>query len=472
MPSSSDRGDPLRPLRRGDRLSLPQQIRMVLQLSFPAIMAQLSTVVMQYIDAAMVGQLGADGSAAIGLVSSSTWLLNGVCLTAFAGFSVLVAQCIGAGDEKRARRLVKEAFVLGLCVSTVLMLLGAALSGAVPRWLGGEERICRDASRYLLVFVLSLPLVEMDYVAADMLRSSGNMRVPSLLNILMCLLDVIFNFFLIFPAREVWGMALPGAGLGVLGAALGTVLARAVTGSIMVAYLLRRCPMLRLRREEPFELSRTDFRLNFRIALPAVIERLLLAGAQIVCTSIVAPLGTVALAANTLTVTAESLCYMPGMGIGTASATVIGQSIGAGRDDLTRRLGWLCTGLGVCVMSVIAVVMYFAAPWMIGLMTPEAVVVEQGAKLLRTVAFAEPFFAMSLVCSGVFRGAGDTKMSSLMSFVSMWLVRLPMASWAAKHYGIGGVWFSYSVELCFRGCIFLARQTFHHWEDTMKKPAG
>lgn len=471
MSTRTDRRDPLLALRRGDPLSPARQMAMVLRLSLPAILAQLSTVVMQYIDAAMVGRLGAGETAAIGLVSSSTWLFGGLCGAVFSGFTVMAAQSIGAGDEKSARNLMKEAFVLGLSFALLLSLLGTAVSKALPGFLGADAAIWQDASHYFLVYVLSLPLVEINYISSAMLQASGNMRVPSLLNVLMCALDVVFNFFLIFPGRTLAGFTLPGAGLGVLGAALGTALSQAVTSLLMLWFLLRRSPMLRLRRGEKMQLVREHFRENIRIAIPVAVEESVMCGAHIVFTGIVAPLGTVELAAHSFAVTAESLCYMPGYGIATASATIIGQSIGAKRDDLTRRLGWRCTLLGVTVMGTAGALMYIAAPWMIGFLSREAQVVAMGTAMLRMVVFTEPFYAVSIVSSGVFRGAGDTLVPSLMNFVSMWLVRLPLAAWLAPKLGLRGVWIAMCVELLFRGCIFMARLALHDWENTMKKPA-
>jgi len=183
-------------------------------------------------------------------------------------------------------------------------------------------------------------------------------------------------------------------------------------------------------------------------------------------------LGTVSLAANTLALNTESICYLPGFGIGSAASTVVGQSIGAKRDDLTRRLGWLCVGLGAAFMGFTGMLMYFAAPWLMSLLTPDAEVVVLGAQMLRIVAFVEPFYAVSLVCAGVFRGAGDTRVVTVLSFVSMWLVRLPMARYLAPRRGLRGVWIAMSLELAFRGVIFLCRLAFHRWENTMKKSAG
>ena len=185
-------------------------------------------------------------------------------------------------------------------------------------------------------------------------------------------------------------------------------------------------------------------------------------------TKIVAPLGTVAIAANSFSVTAESLCYMPGYGIGSAATTLIGQSIGAGRKDLTKRFGWLTTGLGMLIMTGSGILLYIFAPFMIGLLSPDPEIRELGAAVLRIEAFAEPMYAASIVATGVFRGAGDTFIPSCINLFSMWCVRIPLGAFLAPRFGLHGVWFAMCVELCVRGVLFLIRLSGKKWQKSAR----
>ncbi len=457
------RNDYLSRLRDGEKLSVGNQMQMVAQLSLPAIMAQISSIVMQYIDASMVGRLGSAQSASIGLVASSTWLFGGLCSAVYAGFTVLAAQSIGAKDEKGARQLMKESLCVSFLFALFMGILGAALSSVWPVWLGGGTDIVGDASRYFLVYVLFLPVVHLSNASGAMLQASGNMKTPSVLHVLMCLLDVVFNLLLIFPESHVFGIRIPGANLGVTGAALGTALAQAVVLLLMLFFLLVKSPMLHLRKGEGLHFSLQHFKAAFRISVPVAAESMVMSGAQVLSTGIVAPLGTVSIAANSFGVTAESFCYMPGYGIGSAAATIIGQSIGAKRHDLTKKLGWINIALGVGVMTVTGAMMYLLAPYMIGLLSPDPEVVALGTKILRIEAFAEPFYAASIVASGVFRGAGDTLKPGLMNLCSMWLVRLPLAAFLAPRIGLTGVWIAMAIELTTRGTLFLIRMIRGKW---------
>ena len=443
-------------------------MRLTAYLSAPAVMAQLSSIAMQYIDASMVGSLGANASASIGLVSTTTWLFWGLCAAAATGFSVQVAHRIGAGDFAGARKVLRESVAATFIFGSLLAAVGVSIGGALPGWLGGDEAIRHDSSVYFRIFSLFLPALQLNFLAGGMLRCSGNMRVPSLLNVLMCLLDVVFNFFLIFPTRQMeildFSFVVPGAGLGVEGAALGTVLAELATGGGMMWYLCLRSPLLKLSGERGLLVPRKDtLRKAVRIALPMGFEHAAICGAQIMTTVIVAPLGIVAIAANSFAIIAESLCYMPGYGIADAATTLVGQSVGAGRQGLARKLAGMTVGIGMAVMAVMGLVMYLAAPQMIGVMTPDAEIRSLGTAVLRIEAFAEPMFAASIVAYGAFVGAGDTLVPSFMNFFSMWAVRLTLAALLAPVLGLRGVWIAMCAELCFRGAIFLLRLWRGNW---------
>lgn len=437
----------------------------VIALSIPAILAELSSMAMQYIDAAMVGSLGASASAAIGLVSTSTWLLGGLCISVANGFSVQVAHLIGGGDAASARRVLRQALVVALLFGGVLSALGISASSGLPVWLGGDLEIQADASRYFFIYACAIPAVQIRQLAGSMLQCSGNMRTPSILNAAMCGLDVIFNSLLIFPqiSLPILKIVIPGAGLGVTGAALGTALAEWVTAFLMITAVCFRSPSLHLRRGESWRLERSCMRKAARIAVPMAFEHSVMCGAQIASTRIVAPLGTISVAANSLAVTAESLCYMPGYGIAAAATTLVGQSLGAGKRDLARRYARLSVLLAAMVMTGLAVLMFLLAPDVFMLLTPDPAVQSLGAFVLRIEAFAEPLYAVSISASGAMRGAGDTLVPSVLNLVSMWGVRITVAAFLAPRLGLAGVWLAMCAELCVRGILFLVRLLRERW---------
>jgi len=323
--------------------------------------------------------------------------------------------------------------------------------------------VVADAYRYFLIYALSLPIFQVCHTASGMLQASGNMRAPSIMHIVACLLDVVFNFLFIFPTRQVGSVTVWGADLGVAGAALGTLAAHVVIAFPMLYFLLVRSPLLHLRRGEKWQIQGSYLKEGARIAWPMALQQAVTNGAQIVSTSIVAPLGNIAIAANSFAVTAESVAYMPAFGIAAAATTLIGQSVGARRADLTRKLGWLTLWFGMGLMVIVGGLLYLAAPFMMRLLSPDMQVVALGTQVLRIEAFAEPFYGASIIATGIFRGAGDTAVPSLFNFISMWAVRLPLAAVLAARIGLHGVWIAMAIELTVRGILFLIRMKGRKW---------
>ena len=438
-------------LSRGDKLSL------VLWLSMPAIFGQLSTIVMQYIDTMMVGQLGANATASIGLVSTTCWLFGGLGASISAGFSVLVAQYIGAKEYDNARDTLRQSVLVCMGLGLFISLFCVSIHSWWPHALGGTPEVAALSSKYFLVWSLTVPVMQLLFLSNGMLRSSGNMKTPMLLGIMMCGLDVVFNLLLI----PLWG---------VVGAALATTISAVITTACSFTYLITRSPELRLTGDNysPFTLHPSLIRRSLKIGLPMAVEHVVFCGAQIVSTMIVAPLGAVAIAANTIGVVVESLCYMPGYGIGDAATTLVGQSYGARRLDLIRGFSILTVLLGMTVMTLLGIVMYLAAPQLMQMMTPDLSVQAEGITALRIEAFAEPMYAASIVAYGVFMGLGDTLIPCIMNLGSIWLVRIPLAAILARTMGLRGVWLAMCLELTVRGIIFLLRLRFK--KIKVKKP--
>ena len=427
-------------IREGRTMTQRERLWLIISLSIPSILAQISATVMFFIDASMVGHLGAKASAAIGLVETTGWLMGGLASAANMGFSVQVAHFIGANDFEAARRVLRQSLICCLIWALIISLSSIVISPFLPYWLGGTEDIAYEASLYFAIFGFCGIFFQMEGLAGSMLKCSGNMKIPSILNIGMCVMDVCFNYLFIYILD-----------MGVMGAAIGTGVAMLITAALMLYFLLVRSKMLSLvKRPGSFRPKSDTVRTAFKIGVPMGLQHLLMGGAYIVSTIIVAPLGTIAIAAHSLAITVESLCYMPGYGIAEAATTLVGQGIGAGQHLLTRSFARMSVGLGMAVMTVMGILMWIFAPELMSLMSPVKEVIAQGTQVLRIEAWAEPMFAAAIVCNGL---------------ASMWAVRLTLAATLAPRYGLKGVWTAMAIELTFRGSIFLTRLFKGKWGE-------
>lgn len=451
----------------GQDISSMQKVRLILSLSLPAILAQLTTIAMQYIDAAMVGSLGAAATASIGLVSSSTWLVGGCCIGISAGFYVQVAQLIGAGRNREAENVLRQGLMAVLIIGALVSAFGLLLSSRVPVWLGGEEEILRDSTAYFRIYCVSVPFLMIRQMSTGIMQSTGDMKTPSCLSALTCVLNVFLNMLLIFPARPVrifdLSILIPGAGLGVIGAGLASALSEVIISLTSLYFLVMRNRKISLMNEGSWKWNRQTVVTAAKIAVPLSLDQAFMCGAYVAGTRIVAGLGTVAVAANSLAITAESLCYMPGYGIGAAATAIIGQTIGAGRPDLTRSFSRISVYLGMLMMALTGGIMFICAPFVFSILTVSSEAAELGTMVLRTELIAEPLYGASICCAGVFRGAGDTFRPSVMNLISMWCVRIVPAVFVVPVMGLRGYWVCMAVELCFRGMVFLIRLYRGKW---------
>ncbi len=459
-------------LRAGDAMSFGEQLRLTLLLAFPSIMAQLSMCLMSYIDAAMVGRLGSEEAAAIGLVSTSTWILGSFCYANSSGFSVQIAHRCGARDFREAGRIFRQGLVTVLAVSLLIALLGISLSEPLPRWLGGGLEIRKDASDYFRIYSAFIPAFQLAVFCQASLVASGNTKVPSITSILMCLLDVVFNYIFIFVL-----------GMGVAGAAIGTGLAVLCAGIFLLIYVLGSSKELSLRRSRAcpsrMEAAEGNYSLSevretrkevyshaLNIAWPLWLQNLVSRGAYIAATVIVAPLGTIAIAANSFAIIAEGFCYLPGYGMEDAATSLVGQSLGAGRKNMARKFARITISTGAAMMTFLGILMWIFAPQIMGMMSSDPEVVRLGAQCLRIQAWAELLYAVSIVAYGCCVGAGDTLVPSVINLMSMWVIRLGLALLLIPRFGLQGYWIAMAVELSIKGVIFAIRIKGDKWMQT------
>ena len=450
-------------MRQGETIPLRDTAGVVLMLSIPSILEQIVVTAMEYIDAAMVGHIGAEATAAIGIVSSSTWLLHGILVGLYTALSIQIAQYLGADRQDDARSVLRQAMLFNVILGVGAALFGLGISPFLPGWLGADPSLRANATAYFAIWSTALPFTMAMGMYASILRAAGYALTASLISVLVCVLDAIFNFFLINPTRTLWGITVWGAGLGVPGAALGTALATVVGGLLALCILLFREGPLCIRKPGSWKITRACIRNLGKVGVPLAAERAALSSAQVLQVRIVSQLGTVAIAANSLGVSAEGLCYMAGYGIQGAAIALIGQAVGAHRKDMAKRFAWLCTLMGMGIMTLTGAGLFAFAPALMSIFTADAAVIALGARVLRIEAFAEPMFGASIVASGAMQGAGDSTACFVLNLVSMWGIRLTLAFLLAPRLGLMGVWGAMCCELSIRGLLFLIRLARGKW---------
>jgi len=295
----------------------------IFALAWPAILEQTLQTIVMYCDTAMVGSLGAQASAAVGLTTPVSWLVCSPLWALGTGFLACISRAIGAKDERTARTAAMQSMFAVVVAGAVMTLITQVISPFLPAWLQADPEIHADASAYFAITCLPMLFRASSVIFASTLRASGDTRTPMVVTSLMNVINVILNFFLIFPTRtlSVLGveMTMPGAGLGVRGAAIASAVAYVFSGVMMFR------AMLRSKRISPrgmkLHLDKPVMAQCIRVGIPVACTRVGVCLGQVVFLSQVSSLGTISLAAHSLALTAEEAIYLPGYGMQTAAAT-------------------------------------------------------------------------------------------------------------------------------------------------------
>jgi putative MATE family efflux protein len=448
--------------------------RKVWMLAWPTIVEQLLMTVVTYVDAAMVGSVGVNATAAIAVNTSVIWLLQGLMAGLGVGSSVLVAKKIGEGQEEQARDILRQSVVGMVILGLFLVLIGQlVLAHNLPRWMNAEEVLRGPAEQYMRIVSTAFLFQVILAVGGAIIRGAGDTRTPMRYNILNNIVNIIGNFLFIYPTRTVslFGRTLTvwGADMGVGGAALGTAISFTVAGLLTLHHLFSKKSRISISVKGPllenFRPNRDILEQIVRLGLPAAFERMTLSSGQIVITALVTGMGSTILAAHQLATTAESICYMPVYGFNVASTTLVAQSLGAGEKKMAKEYASACIRYGLAIMVVCATLMFAFAPKMIWLFIKDSAVIALGAAMLRIEAFAEPCVAVANVASGILRGAGDTRWPFYISLIGMWLVRLSLALILIKGFGVGlvGIWIPMAIDWTVRMLISLWRLRGDQW---------
>ncbi len=450
--------------------------RVIFSLSWPVILDQTFNTLMQYIDTAMVGSLGAAATASVAVTASTMWLLMGIMYAFGASYAVLIARSIGAQDREKITKGVQQSLLAIVLISILITSLVRGISSHLPLWLGVDQEVAPMSIAYLSIVSYSFPFFITFVFFSNIIRTSGDTKTPLLSNIFTNILNVIGNFFLIFPSRsihigsgtfDIWG-----AGMGVEGAAIATLVSRIVSALILLSVMLFKNSDIRISfKDFSFRFDRAYTRQVVTIALPMAAERATLSTGQIVLTTLATSLGTASLAAHHLAITAESITFMPVSGFSLAAATLVAQSLGAGKKEMARDFAKRVLTGGILLMSMTGVLLFIFSYHLLSVFTPDEQVIRLGGRVLRIEAFAQPFFAMSIVISGILRGAGDTRWPFIYSVIGMWLVRLFPAFIIVTFFGgtLTVLWVCMVADLVVRGSLNFYRYRTGSWIEFWEK---
>lgn len=398
----------------------------IFALALPTMIEQLMQTAVQYVDTVMVGSLGTVATAAVGSTTTVNWLVSSTVSAVGIGFLAFISQAYGAGEKEKAARASAQAVFVALVVGSFFTVVTLSLSRVIPVWMQVEEEIRDTASRYFFILYAPMLFRTFSIIFGTVLRASGDTKTPMRVGILVNAVNVILNFLLIYPTRSVTvfsvNFTMPGADLGVIGAAAASAVSFVVGGICMTAALLRHPEISP--KGHPVLPDREILVPCLKIAFPNMLQRFCTSLGYVFFASMINSLGTVATAAHTVANTVESAFYIPGYGMQTAAATLTGNAIGAGDRDRQRVLSRMILLIEISLMIVSGALLFIFAPTLMGLFSKDEQVISLGSSVLRLVALSEPFYGVSIVTEGMLQGAGKTVWPFIFNVISMWGVRI------------------------------------------------
>lgn len=442
-------------------------------LAWPTMVEQFLHTAVQYVDTAMVGSLGTRATAAVGATSTVNWLVGSTISALGVGFLAFISQSLGQDNRDKARRAVRQAVLCAGIVGVVFTLLTTLLSSYVPLWMQVDADIRGLTGQYFLILYSPMLFRTASILFGTVLRAAGDTKTPMRVGLLVNLINVILNFLLIFPCRSVnvfsWTLWIPGAGLGVIGAAVASAIGFAV-GGILMTIVLWRHPMISPRGGS-FRPDMSILKPCLRVALPNALQRFGTSFGYVAFASLINSVGNMATAAHTIANTVESAFYVPGYGMQAAAATLAGNAYGAGDSDKIHKLGRSFLLIELLLMLASGGLLFAFAPRLMDIFSDDVQVILLGTIVLRMVAVSEPFYGMSIVIEGMMQGMGRTMVPLVCNIFGMWVVRI-LGTYICVHFfglGLVAAWACMIGHNLFLFLLFVFYYFSNGWDKGIKK---
>ncbi len=430
------------------------------RIAWPSMTEMLLTQLTSMADLMMVGQLGPWAIAAVGFTVQPKFLLMTMFMAMNVGATAMVARFKGAGDVKRANTVLRQALMLNLIFGLLASTLGYIFSGTMIKFMGAAEaQSLVGGTVYLQIQMAGFTLLAITSTITATLRGVGNSRTAMIYNLIANIVNIIFNYILIygkfgFPRMEV------------AGASLATVIGQTVAFAYAAVVILKGNQYLYLRFKDSFKPHWETLRSIFRIGIPSMLEQLVMRAGMITFTKIVATLGTVQYATHHICMSIQAISFMNGQAFAVSATSLTGQSLGKKRPDMAQAYNSRTRRLGMGVSIILGSLIIIFARQLMSLYTDNPDVIEQGTRILRFVALIQPFQSSQFILAGALRGAGDTRATAVIMLITILIVRPSVAHLNVNilNWGLEGAWIALVADQLIRTALVIIRYYSGKWK--------
>ncbi len=435
--------------------------RDIVKIAWPSFVELTLTQLTSMADMMMVGRLGAYAISGVGLTNQPKFLLMTMFIAMNVGATALVARYKGADERKKANNVLRQALLLTFIFSAIASIVGFIYAQPMVKFMGAADAETLAAGTvYLKIQMVGFVFMALASTITASLRGIGDSKTAMVYNLTANVVNVILNYILIygkfgFPRMEV------------AGASLATIIGQFVAFVMAVRAVTRKGQYLELDIKDGFKPDWNILKNIFNIGIPSMIEQLVMRAGVIIYARTVASLGTVAYATHQVSMNIQAMSFMNGQAFAVSATSLVGQSLGKKRPDMSNAYAQRTRRIGMTVSMILAVTFFFFGRYIVALYTNETEVIEQGAKILMLVAFIQPFQSSQFILTGALRGAGDTRATAIIIFITVLLVRPGLAILTIKHleWGLIGAWIALVADQMLRSLLVLIRYNSGKWKS-------
>ena len=420
-------------------------IKNIFQITLPAVFDLLAQTLIMALDMKMVSSLGPSAISSVGVGTAGMYALIPALIAVATGTTALLSRAYGADNKLDGKKAFAQSFFIAVPLGIFLTIIFLLFSEQIINLVGNAKDMnLKDAILYQNMTVIGFPFLGVSIATFYAFRAMGENKIPMIGNTLALVLKVILNFLLVYLFK--WG---------IFGAALSTTLTR-LFSAIFSIYLVF------WSKKNWISLELKDLKFDYftskrilKVGIPAAVEQLGLRIGMLIFEMMVISLGNLSYAAHKITLTAESISFNLGFAFSFAASALVGQELGKGSSQKALKNGYICTIIAMIVMSTFGLLFFIIPQFLVSLFTKDKDVIELATMALKIVSICQPFSGASMVLAGALRGAGDTKSVLLITYLGIFLIRIPITYLFLDvlNLGLAGAWIVMTIDLAIRSSL-------------------
>lgn len=433
----------------------------VVQIAWPSFIELTLTQLTSMVDLMMVGSLGPWAITAVGLTMQPKFLMMTMFMAMNVGATALVARYKGQGSPEKANMVLNQAMLLTFTLSIIASIFGFVFAEPMIKFMGASDiKSLAGGTTYFKIQMLGfLPMALTTTITAT-LRGVGDSKTAMKYNLIGNLINVVLNYTLIYGH---FGFPV----MGIAGASLATIIGQGIAFILAAKVILRKDGYIYLRLKDGFKPKMKYLKRIFNIGIPAMIEQIVMRVGMIIYSKTVASLGTVAFATHQIAMNIMAMSFMSGQAFSVSATSLVGQSLGKKRPDMAQAYSSRTQRVGMIIAIVLGSVFFLFGKQIVGLYTDDIVVINEGAKILRLVAIIQPFQSSQFILAGALRGAGDTRTTAIITFITILILRPGLAIIAINFLDLGliGAWLALAIDQLIRALLIVLRYQSGKWKN-------